>query len=112
VQEKPERLSIGVVDLDLAEHRCLLEGAEISLTALEFRLLRHLITRRGEVQSRKQLLEQVWNLQGSLETRTIDTHVNRLRQKLGNASEYLETVRGFGYRIRKNDFKAPALHER
>jgi two-component system phosphate regulon response regulator PhoB len=53
------------------------------------------------VQSRKQLLEEVWKLQGSLETRTIDTHINRLRQKLGKAGDYLETVRGVGYRIKK-----------
>jgi two-component system phosphate regulon response regulator PhoB len=99
--EKLERLTFGVVDLNLVEHRCSVQGSEISLTALEFRLLQHLLTRRGQVQSRKQLLEEVWNLQGSLETRTIDTHINRLRQKLGKASDYLETVRGFGYRIRK-----------
>ena len=94
-------ISFGTLMLDLAEHRCTVDGNEIPLTVLEFRLLQHLLSRLGQVQSRRQLLEEVWNLQGSLETRTIDTHINRLRQKLGQASDYLETVRGVGYRIRK-----------
>ncbi len=101
VEEEPARLTIGALDLDVAEHRCSVNGSEISLTALEFRLLHYLMTRLGQVKSRKQLLEEVWKLQGSLETRTIDTHINRLRQKLGKSGEYLETVRGVGYRIRK-----------
>jgi len=94
-------ISFGTLALDLAEHRCTVDGNEVPLTVLEFRLLHHLLSRLGQVQSRRQLLEEVWNLQGSLETRTIDTHINRLRQKLGQASDYLETVRGVGYRIRK-----------
>lgn len=94
-------LSFGTLTLDLAEHRCTVDGTEVPLTVLEFRLLHHLLARLGQVQSRRHLLEEVWNLKGSLETRTIDTHVNRLRQKLGPAGDYLETVRGVGYRIRK-----------
>jgi len=94
-------INFGTLALDLAEHRCTVDGNEVPLTVLEFRLLHHLLVRLGQVQSRRQLLEEVWNLQGSLETRTIDTHVNRLRQKLGHAGDYLETVRGVGYRIRK-----------
>ena len=69
------------------------------LTALEFRLLEYLMTRLGRVQTRDQLLEEVWGLSSSLETRTIDTHVMRLRDKLGPARACLETVRGVGYRI-------------
>ena len=96
-----QRLSVGALNLDVAEHRCSVYGTAVSLTLLEFRLLHYLMARPGQVQSRKQLLEEVWKLQGSLETRTIDTHINRLRQKLGKAGDYLETVRGVGYRIRK-----------
>jgi two-component system phosphate regulon response regulator PhoB len=71
----------------------------VTLTALEFRLLEYLLTRVGRVQTRDQLLEEVWGLSSSLETRTIDTHVMRLRDKLGSARALLETVRGVGYRI-------------
>jgi two-component system phosphate regulon response regulator PhoB len=106
---EPPNISFGAVDLDVGEHRCTVQGTEIPLTVLEFRLLHHLLARLGQVQSRKQLLEEVWKLQGSLETRTIDTHINRLRQKLGKAGEYLETVRGVGYRIRKPAFEKGAL---
>ncbi|HKD39922.1 MAG TPA: response regulator transcription factor [Myxococcaceae bacterium] len=94
-------IRFGVLDVDVSEHRCTVDGTEVPLTVLEFRLLHYLLARLGQVQSRKQLLEEVWKLQGSLETRTIDTHINRLRQKLGNAGDYLETVRGVGYRIKK-----------
>jgi two-component system, OmpR family, phosphate regulon response regulator PhoB len=94
-------IRFGIIDLDVSEHRCTVEGTQIPLTVLEFRLLHYLLARLGQVQSRKQLLEEVWKLQGSLETRTIDTHINRLRQKLGRAGDYLETVRGVGYRIKR-----------
>jgi len=96
-----QNISMGALDIDVAEHRCSVYGTVVPLTLLEFRLLQHLMTHAGQVQSRKQLLEEVWKVQGSLETRTIDTHVNRLRQKLGKVGDYLETVRGVGYRIRK-----------
>src|SRR5712692_2342113 len=102
-------ISVGIVDLDVAEHRCSVRGSEVPLTLLEFRLLHYLMARVGQVQSRKQLLEEVWKLQGSLETRTIDTHINRLRQKLGKAGDYLETVRGVGYRIRRPALEKGAL---
>ena len=98
---EPPNIRFGVLDVDVSEHRCSVDGTEVPLTVLEFRLLHYLLARLGQVQSRKQLLEEVWKLQGSLETRTIDTHINRLRQKLGNAGDYLETVRGVGYRIKK-----------
>jgi two-component system phosphate regulon response regulator PhoB len=92
-------LALGMLKLDVAAHRFFVDGKEVSLTALEFRLLEHLMTRLGRVQSRDQLLEEVWGLSSSLETRTIDTHVMRLREKLGPARAMLETVRGVGYRI-------------
>lgn len=92
-------LTLGPLKLDVGAHRFYVEGKEVTLTALEFRLLEHLLARVGRVQSREQLLEEVWGLSSSLETRTIDTHVMRLRDKLGPARTSLETVRGVGYRI-------------
>ena len=90
---------LGALKLDVGAHRFYVEGKEVALTALEFRLLEYLMTRPGRVQTREQLLEEVWGLSSSLETRTIDTHVMRLRDKLGPARALLETVRGVGYRI-------------
>ncbi len=92
-------LTLGALRLDVTAHRFYVEDTEVMLTALEFRLLEHLLTRVGRVQTRDQLLEEVWGLSSSLETRTIDTHVMRLRDKLGPARALLETVRGVGYRI-------------
>ena len=95
-------LSHGVIRLDSSSHRCFVADAEVHLTSLEFRLLHHLMTRPGRVQSRDQLLEHVWGISTSLETRTVDTHVMRVREKLGLARDYLETVRGVGYRMIEN----------
>lgn len=92
-------ITLGLLKLDVGAHRFYVEDKEVPLTALEFRLLEYLMTRVGRVQTRDQLLEEVWGLSSSLETRTIDTHVMRLRDKLGNARACLETVRGVGYRI-------------
>jgi two-component system phosphate regulon response regulator PhoB len=99
VQERLAPLTLGPLRLDVGAHRFYVEDKEVSLTALEFRLLEHLLSRLGRVQTREQLLEEVWGLSSSLETRTIDTHVMRLRDKLGPARALLETVRGVGYRI-------------
>jgi two-component system phosphate regulon response regulator PhoB len=85
--------------LNLASHRAFVAGQEIELTALEFKLLHHLMARPGRVQTREQLLTDVWGLASSLETRTVDTHVMRLRDKLGVARDLVETVRGVGYRM-------------
>jgi two-component system phosphate regulon response regulator PhoB len=92
-------VTLGIVRLEPSSHRCFVSDVEVHLTALEFRLLHHLMTRPGRVQSRDQLLEHVWGIATSLETRTVDTHVMRLRDKLGLARDYLETVRGVGYRM-------------
>jgi len=98
-RESAAPLVLGPLKLDTTAHRFHVDGREVNLTALEFRLLEHLLTRLGRVQTREQLLEDVWGLSSSLETRTIDTHVMRLRDKLGPARTLLETVRGVGYRI-------------
>jgi two-component system, OmpR family, phosphate regulon response regulator PhoB len=98
-REEPSQLTLGPLALDVTSHRFHVEGREVPLTALEFRLLEYLLARVGRVQSREQLLAEVWGLSSHLETRTIDTHILRLRDKLGPARVYLETVRGVGYRL-------------
>lgn len=99
----PERqaIDVGTLSIDVPAHRVTVGGDEIPLTALEFRLLLDLATRMGRVQSRDALLERVWGYAPGIETRTVDTHVKRLREKLGEGAEYIETVRGVGYRIRE-----------
>jgi two-component system phosphate regulon response regulator PhoB len=89
----------GRLRLDVPAHRAFVDGEEIVLTALEFRLLRTLLERRGRVQSRETLLIDVWGMSPEVTTRTVDTHVKRLRQKLGAAGAYVETLRGVGYRL-------------
>ena len=93
-------LAAGRIALDKTAHRATVNGHEIELTATEFRLLRTLMERQGRVQSRAQLLEIVWQAQPDIQTRTVDMHVQRLRQKLGPSGEAIETVRGAGYRFR------------
>lgn len=85
--------------VDTDAHRVWVGAFEVILTALEFKLLLMLLDRRGRVQTRERLLEEVWQMPGELTTRTVDTHVKRLRQKLGHAGDYIETVRGVGYRF-------------
>jgi two-component system phosphate regulon response regulator PhoB len=97
-----KRLQFGIMEVDPEAHQLWVEGAEIVLTALEFRLLLTLLERRGRVQTRTTLLEDVWGIHADITTRTVDTHVKRLREKLGAAGEYVETIRGVGYRLRAN----------
>jgi len=95
-----ERFDFGCLRVDRAAHRAWVDGEEVSLTALEFRLLLMLHDRRGRVLSRDTLLDEVWGAHVDVTARNVDTHVKRLREKLGNAGEYVETVRGVGYRFR------------
>lgn len=95
------RLAAGPVALDRGAHRATVSGKEVELTATEFRLLDKLIERRDRVLSRTQLLESVWHAQPDIQTRTVDMHVQRLRAKLGDAGDWVETVRGVGYRFRE-----------
>jgi two-component system, OmpR family, phosphate regulon response regulator PhoB len=99
-------LAAGPIALDKTAHRVTVEGDEVDLTATEFKLLRTLIEREGRVQSRAQLLETVWRAQPDIQTRTVDMHVQRLRQKLGKAGDCVETVRGTGYRFRRPEPRA------
>jgi two-component system phosphate regulon response regulator PhoB len=97
--EKVERLQFGDFVIDLPRHLVLVKGEQVELTATEFKLLCVLAQRRGRVQSREQLLRDVWNYDNIIDTRTVDTHMRRLREKLGAASRFLDTVRGVGYRF-------------
>ncbi|NBX01728.1 response regulator [bacterium] len=93
------RLAAGDLLLDIERHQVTSSGKEIDLTATEFKLLRLLLERKGRVQTREELLADVWNYSPDLETRTVDTHVRRLREKLGASGEVIETIRGVGYRV-------------
>lgn len=88
----------GILRVDEEGHRTWVEDTEVRLTALEFRLLTTFLSRRGRVQTRDGLLNDVWGIDADVTTRTVDTHVKRLREKLGQAGEYVETLRGVGYR--------------
>lgn len=99
-QATGESLRFGVLRVDRAAHRVWVEEVEVLLTALELRLLMMLYDRRGRVLSRDQLLDDVWGEHIDVTTRNVDTHVKRLRDKLGAAGLYVETVRGVGYRFR------------
>ena len=91
---------VGPLQIDRAHHRVTASGRPIELTATEFRLLLTLAMRRGRVQNRAQLLEDVWEAAPDVQTRTVDMHVQRLRAKLGDEADLIETIRGFGYRMR------------
>jgi two-component system phosphate regulon response regulator PhoB len=92
-------LAHGPLRVDLAAHRVWVDDDEVALTALEFRLLVTLLQRRGRVQTRDRLLTDVWDVSSEIATRTVDTHVKRLRQKLGGGGALIETLRGVGYRL-------------
>jgi two-component system phosphate regulon response regulator PhoB len=95
----PERIQFGDLVIDPSRHRVTYQGKPLALTATEFKLVTVLAGRRGRVQSREQLLKDVWGYNSLIDTRTIDTHMRRLRDKLGGAAKYLDTVRGIGYRF-------------
>ena len=105
--ERRNVIDIGDVEIDRDAHTVTRNGGLVDLTATEYKLLTTLADRRGRVQSRAQLLEAVWESAPDIQTRTVDMHVQRLRAKLGAAGEMIETVRGFGYRLRR-----PASGER
>ncbi len=96
-----ESMTRGSITIDPARHRVLVAGKPVILTAVEFKLLSMLMKRPGRVQARDRLLNEVWGYESAIDTRTVDTHVRRLREKLGKAASAIETVRGFGYRLRE-----------
>jgi len=101
-EEKKDRYQMGDLLIDIPRHLVTVQGKRVELTATEFKLLTVLAQRRGRVQSREQLLQDVWQYDNLIDTRTVDTHMRRLREKLGRASRYLDTVRGVGYRFVEN----------
>jgi two-component system phosphate regulon response regulator PhoB len=97
--EQGSHLKIGEIEIDVPRHVVQVGSKTITLTATEFRLLEILARRRGRVQSRDRLLQDVWGYENPIDSRTVDTHMRRLREKLGAAAQHLETVRGVGYRF-------------
>jgi DNA-binding response OmpR family regulator len=97
--EEAETLKYGELLIDTPRHLVSWRGKQVDLTATEFKLLAILAQRRGRVQSREQLLRDVWEYNSLIDTRTVDTHMRRLREKLGPAAKFLDTVRGVGYRF-------------
>ena len=100
---KSENLEVqrqfGDLVIDVESHEVFVNNEHVALTALEFKLLRQLVDRRGRVQSRDQLLSDVWGYSADVTTRTVDTHIKRLREKLGVMGKYVQTIRGVGYKF-------------
>ena len=102
-QTKKEMVEVerqsGDLKIDINSHEVFVDNIQINLTALEFKLLNKLVETRGRVQSRDQLLEDVWGYSAEVTTRTVDTHIKRLRNKLGSMGKYVQTIRGVGYKF-------------
>jgi two-component system phosphate regulon response regulator PhoB len=103
------RLQVGQIVLDVDCHEVSINGVPLELTATEFKLLHLLMERRGRVQTREHLLINVWNYETEIETRTVDTHVRRLREKLGAEADWIETIRGVGYRMAERKSEACSI---
>jgi len=97
--DTPEQLVFDELTVDIPQHLVTVGRKRVDLTATEFKLLTTLAMRRGRVQTRDQLLQDVWEYDAVIDTRTVDTHMRRLREKLGSAARFLDTVRGVGYRF-------------
>ena len=91
--------NFGSLKMDIESHEVFIDDEEVVLTALEFKLLNQLVERRGRVQTRDQLLSDVWGYSADITTRTVDTHIKRLREKLGTMGKYVKTIRGVGYKF-------------
>jgi two-component system phosphate regulon response regulator PhoB len=91
--------NFGSLKMDIESHEVFIDDTEVILTALEFKLLNQLVERRGRVQTRDQLLSDVWGYSADVTTRTVDTHIKRLREKLGTMGKYVQTIRGVGYKF-------------
>jgi DNA-binding response OmpR family regulator len=100
---KKDILSAGDIVVDIPKHEVTVKGKPIDLTQMEFKLLVTLMERRSRVQTRERLLSDVWDMGTGVYTRTIDTHVKRLREKLGKSGSLIETIRGLGYKFKEED---------
>jgi DNA-binding response OmpR family regulator len=98
-QERQGEIAFGILSLDPSKYEVKVKGQITKLTALEFKLLKYLLDMKGRVATRDMLLDRVWGYDSELNTRTVDTHIKRLREKLGEAGKYIETFRGLGYRF-------------
>ena len=96
-------MEVENIKLDVKRHEVTASGKELKLTLMEFKLLKVLMSRKGRVQSRDRLLEDVWDMAADVTTRTIDTHIKHLRKKLGKSGKLIETIRGLGYKIKDED---------
>ena len=100
--DEGQRLRWRGLEIDPVRHRVTVDGAELGLRPLEYKLLATFIEHPGRVFSRTDLLQEVWGISPDTNTRTVDTHIRRLRERLGAYSEAIETVHGFGYRLRES----------
>ena len=100
---KAEGMTFAEISLDIHAHQCFIAEEEVLLTALEFRLLKKFLENEGLVLTREVLLSDVWNMDPKMNTRTVDKHVQRLRNKMGEAGKYIFTIRGVGYRLNKKE---------
>lgn len=98
-EEPIGQLRFAELEIDVPQHRVTIAGEAVELTATEFKLLELLARRRGRVQTRERLLQDVWGYENPIDSRTVDTHMRRLREKIGDAARFLETIRGVGYRF-------------
>jgi len=99
-KEQKDILKAGILSVDISQYKVMVNEKEVKLTPIEFRLLVTLMQRKNRVQSREVLLSDVWDVHADVTTRTVDTHIKRLRKKLGKVGKYIETVVGVGYRLR------------
>ena len=102
-RDEGKRLRWRGLEIDPARHRVIVDGGELTLRPLEYKLLATFVEQPGRVFSRTELLQEVWGISPETNTRTVDTHIRRLRERLGAHSEAIETVHGFGYRLRDPD---------
>ncbi len=101
--ERAEQLTVGCLAIDEKAHRLFVDGREVHVSALEMRLVSHLIHAPGYMCTRRKLLTEVWGYHPEVSSRTVDTHVKRLRDKLGKAADMLQTVRGIGFRLAESN---------
>lgn len=102
-EQEKEILEIGPIKVDISRYKVFVDKKEIKLTPMEFKLLVTLIKRAGRVQTREQLLDDVWDINTEVYTRTVDTHIKRIRKKLGKFSKMIETIPGVGYRLKEEE---------
>jgi DNA-binding response OmpR family regulator len=102
-EEPAAQIRFAELEIDVPRHSVTINGSSVALTATEFRLLEILARRRGRVQTRERLLQDVWGYDNPIDSRTVDTHMRRLREKIGDSARHLETIRGVGFRFKAEE---------